>query len=447
MLHSEGLLREGICHAADDANWAISFGLVSLSLPASALNNEEDFAAFLRRKIGANAVSTQSSWVRSLLDLFDQQGCIISSSEQLVSAGGIARLHAQFSNWWYARYYSHPIWERLRGDLDAGLFASWASRTYYLSKSAGATAARSAARSPRREVRRAFKKSCIEEYGHHREFYALSPLLEKIGQRAIAGRGPTLGCVAFDDHMLAIAGSDDLAHVFVALFQEKTAEFCDAANDFYDSVEHRLDIPGALAGWRTHISFDHEHGHASDLSELFSAFDGIPIEDLKRSLLRASATIDFLVESLSEVDCAASPLPVQEPSRAIRAEILSGLAPILAEAMSHCTEAPGDLIAFGKVLEEISKTYPFASETRMPERLGAAAVLARLEHIAAQTNRFKAALASLLRYIGEQALLQSLGAVPERETSVRLVADDQAITFAISAWDRPIHCFALEEFS
>ncbi len=401
--------------------------------------------AFLRRQRAARDVRSESQWVHALLQLLGEQGCISASVQQLRSADGLAWLHARFSNWWYSRYYGHPIWKRLRTDLSPGLFAHWAKRTYYLSKSAGATAARSVMCSSRDSVRVAFLKSAIEEYSHHHSFYALRPLLDKIGRSDVASQGPTPGCVAFDDQMLSIAGHDDCAHVFVALFQEKTAEFSNQANDFYDFVESKLHIPNALAGWRTHISFDHEHGHASDLEELLKEFVDMSEQALRNAVLRASATIDFLVESLNELEQAEWARPSAQVSDDLREEFLAGLGRVVVAALSHCVEQPSLLVALGRVLEALSRRYPIEARERPPARLGAVAMLGRLEHTSAQPERFAAALAFVLTKLGERQLLRALGSMPEVSTVAQMLPDAEMLSYAMTAWDRPINCFPLED--
>ena len=440
----DGLLCEEIRPTLDGSSWVINIGLVSLSLPATAIEREPDLAAFLRCQKSSQEIRSESQWVHALVKLLDEQGCVTASTKQLRSAVGIARLHARFSNWWYSRYYGHPIWNRLRADLSTELFAQWAKRTYYLSKSAGATAARSVTCSSRKSVRAAFLKSAIEEYSHHHSFYSLQPLLDKIGQGDIAFQGATPGCVAFDDQMLSIATRDDCAHVFVALFQENTAEFSNQANHFYDFVESRLNIPGALAGWRTHISFDHEHGHASDFKELLKEFIDMSEHSLRISVLRASATLDFLVESFNELGPEWTK-PAAQVSDDLREEFLGGLGRVMVVALSHCIEKPNSLVAFGRVVEALSRQYPVVVQKRPPALLGALALLNRLEHAATQPERFAAALAFVLTKLGERQLVQVLGPLPEVSADAQMLGDAEMLSYAMSAWDRPINCFLLED--
>jgi len=416
---------------------------MSLSLPIAAVHEEPDFAAFLRREVAAQDVNSESQWVRDLLRLLDNQGCLSAPSAHLRSADGLARLHARFSNWWYSLYYGHPIWKRLRTELSSELFAHWAKRTYYLSKSAGATAARSIVCSGRPNVRAAFLKSTIEEYSHHHSFYALRPLLDLIGQVDVASQGPTPGCIAFDDQMLSIAGRDDFAHVFVALFQEKTASFSHQANRFYDLIEEKLNIPNALKGWRTHISFDHEHGHASDLEDLFKDFVDMSEVDLRYSILRASATVDFLVESLSELGHYERRRFAVSTSNELREEFMFGLGRPVAAALSHCIEKPNLLVGLGRAFEFLSERYPTGEIEGAPTRLGVVAMLSRLECISAQPERFVVVLASLLDQLNEKEVVRSLDINRNMLASAESSSDLQFLSYAMSAWDRPINCFSL----
>ena len=420
--------------------WSLEFGLVALSLPAASVHNEPGFSAFLRREVSAHDVRFESQWIHALLDLLGAQGCLTLSDDQILSVDGLSQLHGRFSNWWYRRYYGHPIWKRLRAELSRKLFAHWAKRTYFLSKSAGATASRSVVSSSRPAVRAAFLKSAIEEYTHHQAFYALQPLLTSIGHSEIAEQGPTPGCVAFDDQMLSIAGHDDLAHVFVALFQERTAEFSDKANEFYDHVETQLDIAGALAGWRTHISYDHSHGHASDLDALLEEFGGMSVDAISRSVGQACATIDFLVESLDEMEQFHRLVPTGSSSDRLRKDVLDRLGYLLVAAMSHSVEHPALLVAFGRMLEMLTRRHP-VQESQPPTWLGALAIVNRLEHVSAQPDRFANALMCLLPELGEQGLVRGLASLLQANPPATSLQDASYLRHAIAAWDRPIHCF------
>lgn len=435
-----GRLCEEVLSQPKGDEWSIEFGLVALSLPAASVHNEPGFSEFLRRKVSARDVRSESQWVHALLDLLGAQGCLTLSDDQILSVDGLSRLHGRFANWWYRRYYGHPIWKRLRADLSRELFAHWAKRTYFLSKSAGATASRSVVSSLRPAVRSAFLKSAIEEYTHHHSFYALQPLLTTIGHPEVAEQGPTPGCVAFDDQMLSIAGHDDLAHVFVALFQERTAEFSDKANEFYDHVEKQLAIAGALTGWRTHISYDHSHGHASDLDALLGEFGGMSVDATSRSVRQACATIDFLVESLDEMDQFQWLVPTGSSSDRLRKDVLGGLGYLLVAAMSHSVEHPALLVAFGRMLEMLTRRHP-VQEPQPPTWLGALAIVNRLEHVTAQPDRFAYALVSLLPQLGEQGLIRGLASLLQAPPPATSRQDASYLRHAIAAWDRPIHCF------
>ena len=435
-----GLLCDEIIPELNGTSWVINFGLVSLSLPSVAVEKEVDFAAFLLRRKTAQDVKSCSPWVHSLLALLSEQGCITLSSSQFSSPSGLQQLHARFSNWWYLRYYRHPVWKRLRADLSPRLFACWAKRTYYLSKSAGATAARSVMCTNRDSVRTVFLKSALEEYSHHQVFYALQPLLGKIDQSNIVFQNPTPGCIAFDDQMLSIAEHDDCAHVFVALFQEKTAGFAQQANEFYDFIERKLNIPMALTGWRTHISFDHEHGHALDLENLLKEFIDIPEQALKNSILRASATIDFLVESLNELEQTEWIGSINNFSTTLREEFLSCLGEIVVKALSHCIEQPKLLMTLGRVLDVLLKRYPIEAHKCVPTRLGVVAMLGRLEHITTQPERFFAALTFILLKLDEHELLHSLNVIADSTSITSRYCDIEVLGYAMTAWDRPINC-------
>ena len=166
----------------------------------------------------------------------------------------------------------------------------------------------------------------------------------------------------------------------------------------------------------------------------------MPVEAISRSVRQACATIDFLVESLDEMEQFQWLVPSGSSSDGLRKDVLDGLGYLLVAAMSHSVEHPALLVAFGRMLEMLSRRHP-VQEPQPPTWLGALAIVNRLEHVTAQPDRFAYGLVSLLPQLGEQGLVRGLASLlqaPPPETSRQ---DANYLRHAIAAWDRPIHCF------
>jgi len=89
--------------------------------------------------------------------------------------------------------------------------------------------------------------------------------------------------------------------------------------------------------------------------------------------------------------------------------------------------------------------YPLEICNRPPVRLGALALLSRLEHSATQPDRFAAALSFVLTRFGERHLLRIIGQLPDVAVVPQTPQDVKILDHAMSAWDRPINCFLLQD--
>lgn len=303
MLLTNSFLRDTVHVIPGKDGVELRFSVWGIELPLEFTNNPDSrLTEFLQRQVPSSDLSSEQQQVQKLLLLLLHQGCLVPAKRQdSYPLSEVKALYISFCNEWYGRYYSHRLWETMRGrEIPIPILRQWVSRTYFLSRFAGVTASSASLNCPHPAVRHAFHKSAIEEYSHCSDYYYPPAQLFPAGLGYAEGIEPLASFVAFDQQMLYIAKNDWLAHLFVALFQERTAKFRHGANQLYSRIEEQLGIKGLFDGWRTHISFDEEHSHEDDLDHLFDQKISIPCEQLQRSFEESALTIDLLVSGLSE---------------------------------------------------------------------------------------------------------------------------------------------------
>lgn len=303
MLLTNSFLRETVHVIPGKDGIELRFSVWGIELPLAFANDPNSrFAAFLQRQASSSDLNSEQQQIQKLLLLLLHQGCLVPAHRQdFYQLSEVKALYISFCNEWYGRYYSHRLWETMRDrEIPISILRQWVSRTYFLSRFAGVTASAASLNCPYPPVRQAFQKSAIEEYSHCRDYYFPPVQLFPASLGYMGGIEPLASFVAFDQQMLYIAKNDWLAHLFVALFQERTAKFRHGANQLYCRIEDQLGIDGLFDGWRTHISFDEEHSHEDDLDHLFDQDISIPCEQLQRSFEEGALTIDLLVSGLGE---------------------------------------------------------------------------------------------------------------------------------------------------
>lgn len=304
MLPISGFLRDSVfVEPTSSGGVELRFSVWSIELPHSLLESNKNISAFFRREISSAALENESDSVRNLVSLLSFQGCLIPECNKgEYQLGEIRALYISFCNESYGRYYAHNLWASMRADvIPVSILRQWISRTYFLSRFAGVTASAACQNGPTYEIKSAFLKSAVEEYSHCEDYYLPPSALFSSDLGYTDGIVPAPCFVAFDQQMLRIAQTDWLAHLFIALFQERTAQFKDGAHRLYSRVEEQLGMPGMLDGWRTHISFDEANAHESDLDGLFEQQIKIPYEQLQNAFDEASLTVDLLLDGLETV--------------------------------------------------------------------------------------------------------------------------------------------------
>ncbi len=303
MLPTKSFLRETVHVSPSNDGIELRFSVWGIELPQTFTNDPTSrLTAFFQREASTSDLCFEKEQIQKLILLLSHQGCLVPESRQdTYHLSEVKRLYISFCNEWYGRYYSHAIWEAMRGrEIPISILRQWISRTYFLSRFAGVTASAASLNSPYPTVRQAFKKSAIEEYSHCQDYYYPPTQLFPESLNYSGSIEPLASFLAFDQQMLYIAKTDWLGHLFVALFQERTAKFRDGANQLYSRIEEQLGINGLFDGWRTHISYDEEHSHEDDLDQLFDQDIFISCEQLQCAFEEGALTLDLLVAGLSE---------------------------------------------------------------------------------------------------------------------------------------------------
>lgn len=303
MLPTKSFLRETVHVSPRNNGIELRFSVWGIELPQAFTNDPTGkLTAFLQRETSSSDLCLEQEHIQKLLLLLSHQGCLVPAKRQdTYHLSEVKALYISFCNEWYGRYYSHAIWETMRSrEIPISILRQWISRTYFLSRFAGVTASAASLYTPYPTVRQAFKKSALEEYSHCQDYYFPPAQLfpESLGYSGSIE--PLASFSAFDQQMLYIAKNDWLGHLFVALFQERTAKFRHGANQLYSRIEEQLGINGLFDGWRTHISYDEEHSHEDDLDQLFNQDISISCEQLQCAFEEGALTIDLLVAGLSE---------------------------------------------------------------------------------------------------------------------------------------------------
>lgn len=303
MLPTSGFLRDSVLVDSTPSAVELRFSVWSIELPRSLLASSKKVSAFFRREISSDALLDEPDNVRRLVSLLSYQGCLIPEyHKDAYGLSEVKALYISFCNESYGRYYAHSLWAAMRTEvIPVSTIRQWIARTYFLSRFAGVTASAASRNGPTPAIRSAFLKSAVEEYSHCEDYYLPPAALFSVDLAYMKGIAPAPCFIAFDQQMLRIAQEDWLAHLFVALFQERTAQFKDGAHRLYSRVEKQLGMPGMLDGWRTHISFDEENSHEGDLDNLFEQEIEVSYERLQDAFDEASLTVDLLIDGLDTV--------------------------------------------------------------------------------------------------------------------------------------------------
>jgi len=161
-----GFLRKGVKVIIDIDSLKIQGPLLEVSLPRGWADNYPELWALLDRRIAKQKIVSPDNELQAVLTLLETQGYFSTFEDKAIySLREVKALLESVSLQWYARYYSHPLWQSLRdGSLSRNSFVAWLIHNYHISRAAGITSARFTTRAPRLDLRKAFQSDVLEEY-------------------------------------------------------------------------------------------------------------------------------------------------------------------------------------------------------------------------------------------------------------------------------------------
>lgn len=401
-----GFLRRSIEVAPQDDGWSLTHSFWELSVPGSSLRDASTFEAFLARKIPVGELDHTDREVGGLISLLAAQGCLtFDGARQTYARAEVDFIVQSAINSWYGTYYRHPFWQELIAcRVSKAQLFGWLLRTYHLSRSVGATAARGAIHSSSTEARATFLKNSLEEYAHCQDYYLPVHTAFGLDEPEVTSFVPFPSSTAFDHQMGIIAEDDWLAHAIVALFQEQTTTYRANAYSLYDLVAKAYGLGDFFESWKAHVGYDVAESHADEFRRLIR-HRSVPRARLTGSLRAAATTVEYLIGALDELASLPQHAEIHElrPSRPLgrsppstrdwslpdhsrdlaKAGSSSGkvaelaaaalnparFAPIMLRAMSRA-ERHGDVIHFGHALLQLTDSKA-ASESEMSPSVAA----------------------------------------------------------------------------
>jgi hypothetical protein len=297
---AELIFRPEVALWRDHSGIHIGFALWQVDLPLHTLEDSPDLARlFTERRIHQSELSSSGASVATLLDA---QGCFLPPmTDDLILRDVLALIQPLFSKF-YADYYAHPIWGRLRcGDASKGELIAWVIHNYHISRSAGVIAARMATNASCGKLQAFFRTDALEEFWHCDSFYFVESPELSLDTHRIKAYVPLPASTAFEDLALRAADEDWLGHLLIAYFQESSIIFREDSERFYDTVEENYRLGEFFRGWRQHMSLDVRHRHAEGLKELFSMDQRVSLEDVIHSMRRVQFAHYFLSQALDQI--------------------------------------------------------------------------------------------------------------------------------------------------
>lgn len=316
---SPGSLREAVRVEFGEASVRIAHALWQVDLPAGWVHEHPVVHALLSRsetRLGALADPHAAPLVR----LLDAQGCFVPPREASYALRELAGLFDPLRSEWFAAYYAHPLWNRLRtGKASHNELLAWLLHNYHVSRAAGIAAARMASLGRRPDWRAYFSADALEEYWHFDAYYSIDAPSLRVRPEDTKDYVPLPSTLAFEQHALEVAERSPLGHVLIACFQEASIAFEDDSAGFYRAVESAYGIPEFFRRWRQHIRVDVDHRHAQQLRALLASDERVDASEVEAALRDAWLAFSFLRGSLDEIEAQARPvrelrlrLPVRE---------------------------------------------------------------------------------------------------------------------------------------
>jgi hypothetical protein len=308
-----------VAFAADRVR--VQHALWQVDLPAAWVDDHPVVHALLsRRQTKAGALADPHA--APLVRLLDAQGCFVPEPKPSYALRELGALFEPLRSQWYATYYAHPLWDRLRsGRASHNELLAWLLHNYHVSRTAGVAAARMATMGRRPAWHPFFAADALEEHWHFDAYYSIDAPKLRVSVEDVKASVPLPSSLAFEQHLLEVAERDPLGHVLIACFQESSIAFVDDSEGFYRAVESAYGIPEFFRRWKQHIRVDVDHGHARRLQRLLDCDEEVDAATVETALRDAWLAFSFLLGSLDEIHQQARPprelrlrLPIRDGS-------------------------------------------------------------------------------------------------------------------------------------
>jgi hypothetical protein len=308
--HPPGVLRDAVVVAFGPERVRIQYALWQVDLPAEWVAAHPVAHALLsRRESKATALADPAT--APLVRLLDAQGCFVPEPQATYTLREVEALFQPLRSQWYATYYAHPTWGRLRaGRASHNELLAWLLHNYHVARAAGIAAARMAALGRFPEAwgwRSFFAHDALEEYWHFDAYYSIDSPSLRVSMDEVKACVPLPSTLAFEQHVLEVAERSALGHVLVASFQESSIAFEDDSEGFYRAVESAYGLPEHFRRWKQHIRIDLDHGHAKGLRALLDSDAVVDAATVDTALRDAWLAFSFLCASLDEIHAQARP--------------------------------------------------------------------------------------------------------------------------------------------
>lgn len=323
-LHPPGVLRNAVSVDFASARVRIDHALWQVDLPTTWVHAHPVVHALLCRRETKTAALADPH-AAALVRLLDAQGCFSPVPKPTYTLREVGALFEPLRSQWYAAYYAHPTWGRLRsGRASHNELLAWLLHTYHVSRATGVAAARLAAVGRPPDAwgwRSYFAHDALDEYWHFDAYYSIDAPSLRVSMEDVKAAVPLPSTLAFEQHALEVAERSPLGHVLIACFQESSIAFEDDSEGFYRAVEAAYGMPEFFRRWKQHTRIDVDHAHARGLRALLDSSAVVDAATVEAALRDAWLSFSFLLGSLEEIQAQARPgrelrlrLPIRDGS-------------------------------------------------------------------------------------------------------------------------------------
>lgn len=298
----QGWIRAEVQVLTDSDADRIVFSHWEVALPRGFIAANLELQQILRGNAPASSLATDSQ-VGRVLALLQAQGCFTELAADAACSGRELRRHFdKLRSLWYASYYAHPIWARLRSGLaNRNELFAWVVHNYHVSRVAGPVAARCATSMHPDAYRDRFLDDAFEEFWHADAYYFVRHPSLSVSDAHIKAYVPLTATRAFELHTLQTASCDSLGHTLIAYFQESSVHFFDDCAKFYATVEQAYGLEDFFEPWKEHMRVDLNQGHAAGVAALLDSDELIPAADRNLALRAAWIGYRYLYEALNDI--------------------------------------------------------------------------------------------------------------------------------------------------